>query len=122
MPDTPGTRFSLEVHPRIPARLARLEELGTNLWYSWHAPTRSVFAWLNPTLWEDVGHSPKAFLRRVDEQRLVAAADDPAFHTAFDGVIADYDAYHGDRERKDGARSEERRVGKECRSRWSPYH
>ena len=26
-----------------------------------------------------------------------------------------YDAY-------DGFRSEERRVGKECRSRWSPYH
>ena len=23
---------------------------------------------------------------------------------------------------KDKARSEERRVGKECRSRWSPYH
>ena len=23
---------------------------------------------------------------------------------------------------KDGFRSEERRVGKECRSRWSPYH
>ena len=23
---------------------------------------------------------------------------------------------------KDVARSEERRVGKECRSRWSPYH
>ena len=22
----------------------------------------------------------------------------------------------------EGARSEERRVGKECRSRWSPYH
>src|SRR3989441_13359836 len=26
---------------------------------------------------------------------------------------------HGER---DGVRSEERRVGKECRSRWSPYH
>ena len=25
-------------------------------------------------------------------------------------------------ERADGTRSEERRVGKECRSRWSPYH
>src|SRR3712207_7794307 len=24
--------------------------------------------------------------------------------------------------RRPGARSEERRVGKECRSRWSPYH
>ncbi len=26
------------------------------------------------------------------------------------------------REMLDGERSEERRVGKECRSRWSPYH
>ena len=26
------------------------------------------------------------------------------------------------REEHDGTRSEERRVGKECRSRWSPYH
>ena len=25
-------------------------------------------------------------------------------------------------EQKEGGRSEERRVGKECRSRWSPYH
>src|SRR6266404_4541919 len=27
-----------------------------------------------------------------------------------------------DRRRRAGRRSEERRVGKECRSRWSPYH
>ena len=26
------------------------------------------------------------------------------------------------RDRQYGKRSEERRVGKECRSRWSPYH
>ena len=25
-------------------------------------------------------------------------------------------------EQREGIRSEERRVGKECRSRWSPYH
>ena len=35
-------------------------------------------------------------------------------------------AYFADREYLSGftgsARSEERRVGKECRSRWSPYH
>ena len=28
----------------------------------------------------------------------------------------------GTRARKASLRSEERRVGKECRSRWSPYH
>ena len=27
-----------------------------------------------------------------------------------------------DKQSRDYARSEERRVGKECRSRWSPYH
>src|SRR5438270_1541348 len=105
MADNPGTRFSLEVQPRIPERLARLEELATNLWYTWDAPTRSLFAWLNPALWEAVGHNPKAFLRRIDEQRLVAAGEDPVFLSAFDGVIAAYDAYHGDRERKDDAKT-----------------
>ncbi|HUH93844.1 MAG TPA: alpha-glucan family phosphorylase [Casimicrobiaceae bacterium] len=103
MQDGPGTHFLLEVQPRIPARLARLEELATNLWYTWDRPTRSLFAWLNPALWEAVGHNPKAFLRRIDEQRLIAAAEDPAFITAFDGVIAAYDAYHGDRQRREPA-------------------
>src|SRR5258708_38170848 len=33
------------------------------------------------------------------------------------------DAWHAQREKGPlDARSEERRVGKECRSRWSPYH
>src|SRR5256885_1177918 len=32
------------------------------------------------------------------------------------------DAYHVTAPAEDGDRSEERRVGKECRSRWSPYH
>ena len=44
--------------------------------------------------------------------------------------IARYEGWRGTRLRDDGPsaasimaqRSEERRVGKECRSRWSPYH
>ena len=32
------------------------------------------------------------------------------------------DLYQQGGARDEGARSEERRVGKECRSRWSPYH
>ena len=31
----PGTRYQLEVNPKIPPRLARLDELANNLWYSW---------------------------------------------------------------------------------------
>src|SRR5260221_14098339 len=101
MPDRPGTRFFLEVHPTIPPRLSRLEELATNLWYTWDRPTRSLFGWLHPGLWDAVGHSPKAFLKRIDEQRLVDAAVDPAMLDAFDGVLAAYDAYHAEQPRRE---------------------
>src|SRR5258706_11357456 len=101
MQDRPGTHFFLEVQPRIPRRVARLEELATNLWYTWDRPTRSLFGWLHPGLWEVVGHNPKAFLKRIDEKRLVDAAEDPALLTAFDGVIAAYDRYHGDARRQE---------------------
>ena len=36
---------------------------------------------------------------------------------AFGNVLEGDDDSHGNQQR-----SEERRVGKECRSRWSPYH
>ena len=45
-----GTVYKLEVNPRIPARLERLEELANNLWYSWDRPTRSLFAQLSNQL------------------------------------------------------------------------
>ena len=41
------------------------------------------------------------------------------------GYINFLDAFNGwqlVKELKEATRSEERRVGKECRSRWSPYH
>ncbi|HEY2336780.1 MAG TPA: alpha-glucan family phosphorylase [Burkholderiales bacterium] len=89
----PGTRYSIEVQPRIPQRLARLHELASNLWYSWDRPTRALFARLNPALWDAVAHSPKAMLKRIDEQRLLDAAADPAFLDSLSRVLAAFDAY-----------------------------
>ena len=44
--------------------------------------------------------------------------------TNFNDFIAQFihECETGKRKKKGGTRSEERRVGKECRSRWSPYH
>ncbi len=92
----PGTRYVLEVNPRLPKRLARLWELAGNLWYSWDRPTRALFARLNPPLWDAVGHSPKAMLKRIDEQRLLDAASDPAFLDSMTRVLAAFDAYHAE--------------------------
>ncbi len=99
----PRTVFQLEVNPRIPPRLARLEELATNLWYSWDRPTRTLFARLHPGLWGAVGHSPKAFLRRVDEQVLLDAVDDPVFLGNFNRVLSNYDTYHNEPLRRNGS-------------------
>jgi starch phosphorylase len=90
------TSYSLEVNPRIPKRLERLEELANNLWYSWNRPTRSLFAKLNPALWDAVGHCPKAMLKRIDEQRLIDAAADPAFLDSLTRVLSAFDAYHAE--------------------------
>ncbi|MDP4027777.1 MAG: alpha-glucan family phosphorylase [Gallionella sp.] len=89
-----STSYILQVCPKIPARLARLEELANNLWYSWDRPTRALFARLHPGLWKATGQSPKAFLKRVDEQRLLDASEDQVFIGNFNRVLAAYDTYH----------------------------
>ncbi|HEX5464225.1 MAG TPA: alpha-glucan family phosphorylase [Burkholderiales bacterium] len=98
----PGTPFILEVNPRIPQRLIRLEELANNLWYSWDRPTRALFSRLHPGLWNAVGHNPKAFLKRVDERRLVEAAEDPVFLSDYNRVLSAYDTYQMGPRRADG--------------------
>src|SRR5205085_10718910 len=97
MEASPATAFSLEINPRLPAELARLEELANNLWFSWDRPTRALFARLDPVLWEAVGQSPKALLKGVDQRRLQEAAADPIFLDDYHRTLASYDAYHSSR-------------------------
>lgn len=98
-----ATPYRLDVNPRIPPRLSRLEELANNLWYSWDHHTRELYAQLHPALWNAVGHSPKAFLRRVDERRLNAATDDPLFLNNYNRVLSAYDTYHSEPTRRNGS-------------------
>lgn len=102
-----GTRFYMEINPRIPERLARLVELSENLWYSWDKPTRTLFARMNPRLWDAVGHNPKIFLRRLDERTLVEAADDQVYLSAYHRVLSSYDTYHSDNHVHPGFRKED---------------
>jgi starch phosphorylase len=91
-----GTKFVVEVNPKIPRKLVRLEELANNLWYSWDKPTRTLFARLHPGLWGAVGNNPKVFLRRVDEQRLMEAVDDQVFLATYNRVLSAFDTYHNE--------------------------
>ncbi len=101
----PGTPYRVDVYPAIPRELDRLPELASNLWYSWDRATRELFARLHPTLWQEVGQSPKAFLHRVDERRLTTAAWSEDFLRGYRRVIAAYDAYQQSRAPREGAAS-----------------
>lgn len=90
------TAFTIAVNPKIPPRLARLEDLANDLWYSWDRSTRSLFSRLDPGLWESVGHNPKAFLKRVDESVLLKAADDQVFLANYNSIVSAYDYYHSE--------------------------
>ncbi|HEX7025736.1 MAG TPA: alpha-glucan family phosphorylase [Gammaproteobacteria bacterium] len=74
-----GTEFSIEVQAVIPEQLRELNVLANDLSYSWNRQIRSLFFRLDPQLWTNCNHNPKIFLRRVSQERLDQAANDPLF-------------------------------------------
>ncbi|MBI5042071.1 MAG: alpha-glucan family phosphorylase [Gammaproteobacteria bacterium] len=89
-----GTRFSIEVQPKLPGRLSRLQELAEDLMYSWDRQVRGLFFRLDRNLWETSGHNPKLFLRRVSQQRLEDAAEDRVFLEDYNRTLSSFDTYH----------------------------
>ncbi|HEV7812401.1 MAG TPA: alpha-glucan family phosphorylase [Leifsonia sp.] len=63
----------------LPENLGALEELAGNLRWSWHEPTRQLFARIAPELWQQVGHDPIALLGGVDPSRLAELAADQGY-------------------------------------------
>src|SRR5215213_11119092 len=74
--------------------------------------------------------TPGAAMTTPDRDDLEARAKDYVEHLPAETALGNPDPEGGDRSdpktfeetSPKGRRSEERRVGKECRSRWSPYH
>src|SRR2546430_13050708 len=85
--------------------------------------TRFDCDWSSDVCSSDLLH---LYRRHLDSPRLGVLVDDP-LELLIDLVargeeIVQLDLAEDAVERRLGDRSEERRVGKECRSRWSPYH
>lgn len=89
-----GQSFPLQVLPQLPEKIARLEELSSNFWFSWHRPTRRLFNMLDRELWWKTARNPKVFLRCVDQGILETAATNETFLGAYRRVLVEFDAYH----------------------------
>jgi starch phosphorylase len=77
--------------PPVPARLSRLEELATDLWWSWHPEARIVFRRLDYPLWRATAHNPVRMLWQIPHEKLEAAAADPDFLQLYDRAVAALD-------------------------------
>ena len=81
--------------PPAPPRIARLEELATDLWWSWQADSRDVFRRLDYGLWRSTAHNPVRMLRLVSRATIEAAAVDDVFLAVYDRAIGALDASRG---------------------------
>jgi starch phosphorylase len=83
---------SLSLSEKIPPRIARLENLAYNFWWSWHHGSRDLFKMLDRTLWRSTGHNPVKMLHEVPQELLQDLASDPLFLRQYDAVLMALDA------------------------------
>jgi glycogen phosphorylase len=84
-------RFTVRAH--LPERLVALEQLSTNLRWSWDKPTQGLFETIDPMLWMHFGHDPVALLGAVNPSRLDELALDEEFLGRLDELAADLRDY-----------------------------
>lgn len=77
----------------LPPELAPLDELAHNLRWSWHAPTRDLFAGVDPALWAQVHGDPVALVGALGPDRLAALAADAEFVARVHGAAEDLHRY-----------------------------
>ena len=77
----------------LPPELAELDSLALNLRWSWHTPTRELFAGLDPELWSDVGWDPVALLGALGPDQLAALARDHDLVARVSSAAADLRRY-----------------------------
>lgn len=84
-------RHNPQIH--LPERIARLEEVAYNLWWSWNISARGLFKAVDRTLWQSTHHNPVAVLVKCRRETLDARAKDPSFLQWYDSVLAKFDEY-----------------------------
>jgi starch phosphorylase len=84
-------RFTVRAH--LPERLAALEQLSTNLRWSWDKATQDLFAAIEPKLWADCGNDPVELLGAVSPGRLDELAIDEEFLRWLDELAGELNDY-----------------------------
>jgi starch phosphorylase len=79
--------------PHLPQRLAGLEDLAENLWWSWNLGARMLFKTLDRQAWKESGHNPDKMLRELPQDLLQKAAVDKDYLRRYDSVMSVFGKY-----------------------------
>jgi len=79
--------------PHLPERLAGLEELAENLWWSWNPGARMLFKTLDRQAWKESGHNPDKMLREFPRELLEKAGADTDYIRRYDDVMDTFRNY-----------------------------
>ncbi len=90
-----NTIAHLNVTPNLPKRLARLEDLAQNIYWSWNPNAIALFREISPNTFTASGHNPVRVLREAAQAELDAASNNKDFLKRMDAVIKQFDDYMG---------------------------
>ncbi len=79
--------------PHLPERLAGLEVLAENLWWSWNPGARMLFKTLDRQAWKESGHNPDKMLRELPRELLEKAGGDADYIARYDDVMDVFQKY-----------------------------
>ncbi|MBT2250431.1 alpha-glucan family phosphorylase [Arthrobacter sp. BHU FT2] len=77
----------------LPEPIRPLARLASNLRWSWHRPTRELFAGLHPALWEESGQDPVGFLGMISREELQRLATNQSVVEKVRAAEEDLDRY-----------------------------
>lgn len=77
----------------LPESLTAVTALAENLRWSWHEPTKQLFARIDPERWDELDHDPIALLGAVEPARLEELANDAQFIADAEALRDDLVAY-----------------------------
>ncbi|MCW0215157.1 MAG: alpha-glucan family phosphorylase [Pseudonocardia sp.] len=81
------------VRAQLPAQLAPLQTLATNLRWSWHPATRDLFASLDPDAWDRAGRDPVRLLGEIPSATFAGLAEDAEVVAEVRGLAEDLQHY-----------------------------
>ncbi len=84
---------SFNVMPNLPENLKALEELSTNMWFTWNWDAIMMFVDINEDLWHRSHRNPKWMLGTVAPKRLEELSRDDSFLGRVQEIKSRYEAY-----------------------------